>query len=265
MLYPSHALGRNILGTESSVAGFGREDILRFIGRQYRNDRLVFSSVGPVSGKQIERLCHKYFTEHNTSGSVATRTAPTQYVPTQRQGAHAVHQVHHVVGNVSGGMEAKDRIATLLLSNYLGGPGMNARLNLNIRERFGICYNIEASYVPYADIGEFLVYFGTDIKNFARAERLVAREMKLARERRLGVVTLHQAKRQLIGQIALGSESGSGWMSTMGKSVMLYDRVEPMSETIAGIEAITADQILEAANLVLAPEQLSHLTYLPGT
>jgi predicted Zn-dependent peptidase len=142
---------------------------------------------------------------------------------------------------------------------------MNARLNLNIRERFGICYNIEASYVPYADIGEFLVYFGTDIKNFARAERLVAREMKLAREKRLGVVTLHQAKRQLIGQIALGSESGSGWMSTMGKSVMLYDRVEPMSETIAGIEAITADQILEAANRVLAPEQLSHLTYLPGS
>jgi predicted Zn-dependent peptidase len=265
MLYPAHALGRNILGTESSVAGFGRADILRFIGRQYRNDRLVFSSVGPVSGKKIERLCHKYFSAYNTSGSVATRTAPTQYLPTRRQGAHAVHQVHHVVGNVSGGMEAKDRIATLLLSNYLGGPGMNARLNLNIRERFGICYNIEASYVPYADIGEFLVYFGTDIKNFARAERLVAREMKLARERRLGVVTLHQAKRQLIGQIALGSESGSGWMSTMGKSVMLYDRVEPMSETIAGIEAITADQILEAANRVLAPEQLSHLTYLPGT
>ena len=263
MLFPQHALGRNILGDEKSVNSFGREDVLRFIKRQYRNDRLVFSSVGPVDGKRVEKLCQKYFSKHQTPSSETVRYAPSNYVPERRVGDHAVHQVHHVVGNIAGGMDAKNRIATLLLSNYLGGPGMNARLNLNIRERHGICYNIEASYVPYSDVGEFLVYFGTDVKNFNRAERLVARELKLAREKRLGVVTLHQAKKQLIGQIALGSESGSGWMSTMGKSVMLYDRVEPMTETFAGIEAVSAADILEAANRVLAPDQLSHLTYRP--
>lgn len=206
MLFPQHALGRNILGDEKSVNSFGREDVLRFIKRQYRNDRLVFSSVGPVDGKRVEKLCQKYFSKHQTPSSETVRYAPSNYVPERRVGDHAVHQVHHVVGNIAGGMDAKNRIATLLLSNYLGGPGMNARLNLNIRERHGICYNIEASYVPYSDVGEFLVYFGTDVKNFNRAERLVARELKLAREKRLGVVTLHQAKKQLIGQIALGSE-----------------------------------------------------------
>ncbi|MDG2425785.1 MAG: pitrilysin family protein [Flavobacteriales bacterium] len=263
MLFPEHALGRNILGDEKSVSRFGRADILSFIERQYRNDRLVFSSVGPVKGSHVEKLCIKYFSQHTTGTTEARRLAPAKYTPERRTGDHAVHQVHHVTGNIAGGMDAKDRIATLLLSNYLGGPGMNARLNLTIRERYGICYNIESSYVPYSDIGEFLVYFGTDLKNFARAEQLVHRELKLAREKRMGVVTLHQAKQQLIGQIALGSESGSGWMSTMGKSVMLYDRVEPMAETIAGIESVTAEEILESANKLLDPARLSHLTYRP--
>jgi predicted Zn-dependent peptidase len=263
ILFPEHALGRNILGDEKSVSRFGRADILSFIERQYRNDRLVFSSVGPVKGSRVEKLCVKYFSQHATGTTEARRVAPPKYTPERRMGDHAIHQVHHVTGNIAGGMDAKDRIATLLLSNYLGGPGMNARLNLTIRERYGICYNIESSYVPYSDIGEFLVYFGTDLKNFARAEKLVHRELKLAREKRMGVVTLHQAKQQLIGQIALGSESGSGWMSTMGKSVMLYDRVEPMAETIASIESVTAEEILESANKLLDPSRLSHLTYRP--
>ena len=263
MLFPGHALGRNILGTEKSVSRFGRKDVLRFIERQYRNDRLVFSSVGPMPAKQVKRLTEKYLSERQTQASRGERTAPTGYTPVRREGDHAVHQVHAVIGSPGYGMDDPKRTALMLLSNHLGGPGMNARLNLNIRERHGICYNIESSYFPYADTGEFTVYFGTDVKTFARAERLVMKELRDAREKRLGVVTLKQAKQQIIGQIALGAESGAGWMSTMGKSMMMYDRVRPLEEAFHAIEAVTADDVLEVANEVLDPDRLSALVYFP--
>ena len=107
------------------------------------------------------------------------------------------------------------------------------------------------------------MYFGTDVKTFARAERLVMKELRDAREKRLGVVTLKQAKQQIIGQIALGAESGAGWMSTMGKSILMYDRVRPLEEAFHAIEAVTADDVLEVANEVLDPDRLSALVYFP--
>ena len=263
ILYPDHALGNNILGDEHSVGGFGRKDVLRFIERQYRNDRLVFSSVGPMPAKKVRRLTEKYLSQQQTEASQLQRIAPQGYTPLRQEGENAVHQVHAVLGSPGYGMGDPKRTALMLLSNHLGGPGMNARLSLNIRERYGICYNIESSYFPYADTGEFTVYFGTDVKTFARAERLVLKELRDAREKRLGVVTLKQAKQQLIGQIGLGADSGAGWMSTMGKSIMLYDRVRPLEEAFHAIESVTADDVLEVANEVLNPERLSTLVYFP--
>jgi len=263
MLFPGHALGRNILGTEKSVSRFGRKDVMRFIERQYRNDRLVFSSAGPMRAGQVKRLTEKYLSERQTGPSRGERTAPSGYEAGRREGDHAVHQVHAVIGSPGYGMDDPKRTALMLLSNHLGGPGMNARLNLNIRERHGICYNIESSFFPYADTGEFTVYFGTDVKTFARAERLVLKELRDARQKRLGVVTMKQAKQQIIGQIALGAESGAGWMSTMGKSIMLYDRVRPLEEAFHAIESVTADDVLEVANEVLDPSRLSTLVYFP--
>ena len=108
------------------------------------------------------------------------------------------------------------------------------------------------------------MYFGTDDKTFARAERLVMKELRDAREERLGVVTLKQAKQQIIGQIALGAESGAGWMSTMGKSILMYDRVRPLEEAFHAIEAVTADDVLEVANEILDPDRLSALVYFPA-
>ena len=138
---------------------------------------------------------------------------------------------------------------------------MNSRLNLALRERKGMAYNIESSYTAYTDTGLFDVYFGTDRENFEKALTLIRKEFKLLRDIKLGDVQLSKAKKQLLGQIAISTESHDDLMLAIGKSYLLYNRVDPLSEVFRKIEAITAEEILEVANNVLDENKLSMLVY----
>jgi predicted Zn-dependent peptidase len=153
------------------------------------------------------------------------------------------------------------RIAMVLLNNLIGGQAMNSRLNLALRERKGMAYNVESSYTAYSDTGLFNVYFGTDKENFERAVSIVKKEFKQLRETKLGGVQLIKAKKQLIGQIAISTESHDDLMLAIGKSYMLYNRVDPLSVVFKKIEEITANDILEVANQILDEKQLSTLVY----
>jgi predicted Zn-dependent peptidase len=148
-----------------------------------------------------------------------------------------------------------------LLNNIVGGPAMNSRLNLALRERRGMAYNIESGYTAYTDTGLFNVYFGTDSENFDKALGLVKKEFKLLRDTRLGAVQLSKVKKQLLGQIAVSTESHDDLMLAIGKSYLLYNRVDPLSEVFRKIEAITAGDLLEVANVVLDEKQMSMLVY----
>ena len=122
--------------------------------------------------------------------------------------------------------------------------------------------NIECAYSPYSDVGTFSIYFGTDQRLHARAEKLVLKELKDLRNNRLGVRQLHDIKQQVVGHIALSQDSGNSIMTGLGKSYLLYDRVESLESVFASIDAISADDVLRLANEVLVPEKLSHLVYL---
>lgn len=262
-LFEGHPIGRNILGTVDSVHGLSRDDIFDFVERRYRSDQMVLSSSGPTSPERLKRICERCLSQipRTTSGDI--RESFQGYVPRRVELDKETFQVHYITGNVAYHAAHAKKTGLVLLNNLLGGPAMNSRLNLQIRERYGIAYNIESGYQPYSDTGVFHIYLGTDERMFGRAERLVQAELKKMREQKLGVSQLHMAKQQLIGQIALGQESGSGTMIALGKSYMLYNRVDTLEEVYKAIEAVTAEDMLEIANEVFDPAQMSTLIYRP--
>lgn len=263
-VYAGHMIGRNILGTVESVNKLGREDIFDLIGRRYRTDQMVFSSVGPSTPARIRKVCERYFGEVKSSSVENDRMPFADYHPRRVEDQREVYQVHYMLGNIAYPAGEDRKTALTLLNNLLGGPAMNSRLNLAIREKHGMAYHIESSYTPYSDTGLFQVYLGTDERFFAKAERLVNTELKKLREKALGTTQLHMAKQQLIGQIALAQESGSGSMLTLGKSYLMYDKVDTLEEVYRRIEALTAAELLEVANEVFDPAQMSQLVYRPA-
>lgn len=260
-LFAGHPLAGNILGTEDSVGGMTRERLLGFVDRHYATEEMVLSVVGPVPWDRLLRLAERYFGQSVASQAGLVRTPFVGNSPFDVRLEKDVHQVHHILGAPTVGHEHPDRVALAMLANLLGGPTMNSRLSLNIRERHGMAYNIECAYTPYTDSGVFSVYFGTDAKSHARAERLVLKEFALLRDRPLGDRQLRELKRQVLGHIALSQDSGHSVMTSLGKSFLLYNRVESLEKVFESIEQVTAADLQRLAQSVLQPEGLSHLVY----
>lgn len=262
LLFHGHPIGRNILGTTESVSRFGREDIFEMIGRRYRTDQMVFSSVGKTPISKVRRICEKYLGQVPSSTTEERRVPFSGYVPEHKEVRRETFQVHYVLGSPGYSSGDEKKTGLVLLNNYLGGPAMNSRLNLHIREKHGIAYNIESNYHSYSDTGVFQIYLGTDPKFFDKSVKLVEKELRLLRTKKLGVTQLHMAKEQLKGQIALAQDSGAGTMMALGKSYLLYERVDSLEEVFNKIDRITSEELLEIANEILDPAYMSSLTYI---
>lgn len=262
MLFHGHPLGRNILGTEESVNSFTREDVYRFMQRQYTADRMVFSSVSNHSVAQVRKWAEKYLCQGDLG------TGSNARLPFKANGQKHVSapksqaQYHYVLGGLGYANEDPRKTGLIVLNNYLGGPAMNSRLNLEVREKHGVTYNIESHYSSFSDTGLVEIYLGTDKRNFAKSRRLVLKELKRLREKRLGPTQLHNAQQQLIGQIALAQESGSGIMMALGKSLLTYDRVDGLDLVYRKIQEVTAKELQDIANEIFNEDLLSSLTYI---
>ena len=262
LVFNGHPLGRNILGTVDSVKSLKRQDIFNMFERRYRMDQMVFSSVGNQTLAEVKELANKYLGHIKTQPSEDKRQLFTGYKPVSKEEKRDGYQIHYILGNQAYGSGDKQKTALILLNNYLGGPAMNSRLNLMIREKHGFTYNIESNYTAYQETGVLQIYLGTDEKFFGRSKKLVQKELKTLRDKKLGPTQLHNAKQQLIGQIALGQESGVGNMLALGKSYLLYDKVAPLADVIKSIDSLKSSQLLEVANEIFDPKTLSELTYL---
>ena len=155
----------------------------------------------------------------------------------------------------------EQRYTLAFLNNILGGPMMNSRLSIALREKNGLTYNIESNYTAYSDTGIFVIYFGTDKKLLAKAIHLVEKECEKIRTVKLGKVQLETAKKQLIGQLAIAQESKLNKLLSIGKSFMVMNHYVSIEEIIPKIEAITAEQLIETANEILAPNRMSRLIF----
>lgn len=263
LLFEGHNLGRNILGTTESVQRFTQKDIHDFIRSNYRTEEIIIGVCGDYDFKNIIRVVEKLFGKITPNKKERKRTSLNNYSSKQLCFRKPINQSHCVIGNRSYSMHHPDKVGFLLLNNILGGTGMSSRLNLEIREKYGIAYTIESNYTPMSDTGIFSIYLGTDAEKMPRALKLVERELKKLRDQQLGPLQLYQAKQKFIGQIALGEENRMGLIISMSKSLLDYGKVDSLEEIFAKINNVSSSQILNIANHMFEPRALSRLIFDP--
>lgn len=261
LLYANHPIGRYILGEAEIIKKFGKANLKSFMHRCYNTDEIVICSIGNIEFLKLIRILEKYFSELKVNERIWKRRKFNKYKVFNTVVPKPIHQSHCIIGNVAYSIKEKGRAPMILLNNILGGPGMNSRLSMNIRERYGFCYNIESQYSPFSDTGIFVIYFGTEQDNIEKTNSLVMKELEKLRTSKLGILQLQRAKLQLMGQLAISYEQGLNEMLSMGKSFLVFNKVDTMEEINTKIEAITAGQMLEIANDIFAPEKLSSLVF----
>ncbi|ASB49682.1 M16 family metallopeptidase [Alkalitalea saponilacus] len=261
LVFSKDAIGRNILGTPETISKFGQKDIRKFMAENYHTDQMVICSVGQIPPGKIMKIASRYFGSITPNYRQLKRQPNSPYLPQTVEKTMDTFQSHVAIGNVAYDLNHPNRLSLLLLNNILGGPGMNSRLNMSLREKNGIAYNIESIYTPYFGTGVFSIYFGTDEENLKRSIKIVHKELKKLREKKLGKLQIHNARRQLKGQITIANENREHLMLSIGKSFMLYNKVDTIEEIYNKLDNITAEKLLETANEIFAPEQLSYLIY----
>lgn len=262
-LFPNHALGKNILGTQETVKSFRQDHFNSFLARNLNTEKIILASVGNYPAKKIIRLAEKYLKPIPHKNHTPARSWVSEYTPTRKELRKPISQAHFALGLPSLSIKDENRIPFFFLSNLLGGPSLNSRLNLSLREKHGLVYGVDVNYAPYLETGQFAIYFATDPKNLKKSQRLVLKEIEQLKNKPLGNLQLHKAKNQLKGQMALSEENKNAIMLMMAKSQLDLKKVPDLSGTFKKIDNITSGQIQELAKTYLPVEKMSSLTYLP--
>jgi len=261
LVYNEHPLGRSILGTHKSVKQIKKQDILHFIQNNYTLGNIALSSVGNISASKLLSLCERFFGEQPLVTSPRERKPFTTYTPATKITHKNTSQTHVMLGTLAYSFHDEPKNTFLLLTNLLGGQGMNTRLNMTIREKLGLAYTVEASYSPFSDSGLFNIYIGCDNSTWERCIDLTYKELHKLKQQKLGTMQLHYAKKQFLGQLAISNEAKLNEMLAMGRTLLFFEEVETLEELIAQIDAITADNILQVANEVFNQELFSLLIF----
>ncbi|GAA0893840.1 pitrilysin family protein [Fulvivirga kasyanovii] len=264
LVFQGHPLGMNILGTADSVRSFHRDDFTRFIKANINTERLVFCSVANLPFKKVVKLAEKYLKDLPAFAAGRERTPFTGYKPAIKKVTRNLTQAQCAIGRGDAYADSSvKRLPFFMLVNILGGPGMNSRLNLALREKHGFVYSIDASYQAYTDTGLFGIFFGTEPKQLNRSVRLVKKELQKLKEKPLGIKQLHTAKEQLMGQLAMAEENNISLMLMMGKSILDRNKIESLDEIFNKIKNTTAKELQDLANEMFDENQMSQLIFLP--
>jgi predicted Zn-dependent peptidase len=263
LLFKDHPIGKNILGTPETVSAFDTADIKNFMLANYNTSEMVFGVFGDYDLPKIIKLFEKYCGWIPANNAQKSRIAPGKNPGKELILHKPISQTHCVTGNIAYSSKHEKRYGLLLLNNLLGGMGMSNRLNLEIREKYGIAYTIESNYTSFSDTGIFSIYFGTDSEKAEKALRLVNKELKKLRDNKLGPLQLQQAKQKFIGQIALAEENRMGLIIGMAKSLLDFGYVDSLEQVFAKTNAITADEILEISNEIFDFNSMTTLLFEP--
>lgn len=261
LIFPNHPLGNNILGTPESVQSFSKEALRNYVGKFFFAENAVISFVGDIPLQTLIKCLEKHFHSMPSGKSRAIPQPFTNYVAVKKRVEEGNYQAHAIVGGIAPGYNSDHRRGMTMLTNILGGPAMNCRLNLSVREKYGYTYNIEAQYSPYPDLGYWSVYFGTDQKYLSKTMKIIYAELKKLREIPLSAKQLLQAKEQLKGHIALSLDSNLGLMQGLGKSLLLFNQIDTIEEMYAGIDKLTSEELQEIAQTYFKEESISELIY----
>ncbi|MCH7411586.1 insulinase family protein [Belliella sp. DSM 111904] len=263
LVFEGHALGRNILGNEETVTQFTQKDFFEFISSRMDTTQLVFSVVGNISFKKVLQQVEGVLSAIPSKRSLYLRSGYSSYTPKDKVVLKDITQAHCAIGKPAYSLYDPKRFKLYLLNNILGGPSMNSRLNLSLREKHGYVYAVESTYQTYSDTGFVGIFFGTEENTVNRAKKLVMREIDKLRTTKLGTMQLHMAKEQAIGQMAMAEENYAALMLVFGKNLLDKGKIDSLDSIFETIRKTSAEDLLDIANEVFDPNQLSHLTYLP--
>ncbi len=261
-VFGNNGLGHYTLGTPKQVKGFTSEKLNQFIEKTYSTDSIVISTIGDIDFDKWVKLCEKYFGGIKTNAKPIHRKSPRNYKPKEKVKKRNTYQSHVVIGNPAFSYKNKNKITLSLLNNIIGGPAMNSRLNMKIREKYGFTYSIESNYTAFSDTGLFVVYAATDSKYIDKTIGLIKNELDFFSNKEMTPSSLKIAKQQLIGQLAIQYESNQNEVISMGKSILNFDRIDSLKTTNLEIEKITSKQILEVAQLIFQKDNYSQLKYI---
>ena len=272
MLFEGHPLGRPILGTPASVRRISSAELRRFVRERFTPDRIAFTMMADLDEarmeKAVRRISQRYFGTASGSGiplaeSSSLRNEPVKTASFDKTIDKRNHEVNAVIGGAAPSLyEEKDRIAAVLLANILGGPASNSILNDVLREKNGWVYGVECGYTQYSDTGIMAISLGCDKDNLEKCFRAIGKAISDLQDKPLSDRQLKAAKKQLLGQLAISSESGEAQCLSMGKSLLAFGRVASSAENKAAIEAVTASDLQALARRIFSPSNLSRLIFL---
>ena len=261
LIFPNHPLGRNILGKPEMLKGFTTDDALAWTNNYYTPSNIVFFVLGDLNFKQIVRMAERLTAHLPMKTACHSRTLPSVYQPRLSKLNRETHQAHVMIGGRGYDAHNEKRTALYLLNNLLGGPGMNSRLNLSLRERRGLVYQVESNLTSYTDTGTFCIYFGCDQQDTERCIKLVHKELKNLCDKKMTSSQLFAAQKQLIGQIGVASDNNENNALGMAKTFLHYNKYDTPEKVFQRIRSLTPEILLEVSNEMFADNQLSTLIY----
>ena len=283
ILFKGSPLGHNILGTAEQVRRFTTGDALRFTRKLYRPDNAIFFAYGDIDFKKLVKLLKTLNFEHGTWNFMNSKTSETQAAEMEAGDAnHKVqsskfnvqstegqtivmqkntHQAHVMIGTRAYDVNDDRRMPLYLLNNMLGGPGMNAKLNLALREHNGLVYTVESTMVAYGDTGVWSIYFGCDEHDVKRCLRLVRKELDKFMQKPLSEAQLKAAKKQIKGQIGVACDNRENFALDFGKSFLHYGWEKNVDRLYEQVDEITAEQIQAVAKELFDKDRLTTLIF----
>ena len=281
ILFKGSPLGHNILGTAEQVRRFTTEDALRFTRKLYRPDNAIFFAYGDIDFKKLVKTLNLELGTLNFMNSKASETPATEMeaddanhkvqssmfnVQSKVAGQTIVmqkntHQAHVMIGTRAYDVNDDRRMPLYLLNNMLGGPGMNAKLNLALREHNGLVYTVESTMVAYGDTGTWSIYFGCDEHDVKRCLRLVRKELDKFMQKPLSDAQLKAAKKQIKGQIGVACDNRENFALDFGKSFLHYGWEKNVDRLYEQVDEITAAQIQAVAQELFDKNRLTTLIF----
>ena len=270
IIFKGSPLGHNILGTAEQVRSFKTEDALRFTRKLYRPDNAIFFAYGDIDFKKLVRLLKKSFLSEERrvkSEKFNSPEAQAQFnIQHSFEGQTIVmqkntHQAHVMIGTRAYDVNDSRRMPLYLLNNMLGGPGMNAKLNLALREHNGLVYTVESTMVAYGDTGIWSIYFGCDEHDVKRCLRLVRKELDKFMLKPLSEAQLKAAKKQIKGQIGVACDNRENFALDFGKSFLHYGWEKNVDRLYEQVDEITAEQIQAVAKELFDKDRLTTLIF----
>ena len=261
LLFEGHPLGHNILGNAEQLRTYTTADAFRFVRRNYRPDKMVFFVYGDIDFKRLCKSLEHLMPESSSPSSpdpaspaLVTRKK-AQFIEQNR----STHQAHVMTGCQAYAYTDPRRMTLYLLNNILGGPGMNARLNLSLRERHGLVYTVESTMAAYGDTGIWSIYFGCDHHDVNHCRRLVRHELDRLMQKPLSQQQLIAAKRQLKGQLAIACDNREQFALDFGRSYLHHGYERDLETLYQRIDAITAEELQSIACDLFAPDHMTTL------